>query len=188
MQIGRPEGYEDCIATRGIEKGGPSGTLRDALAIMYSGMYVTYGVVQRCSHFSFRWRSYGQSPHHWWFDDVSTPLKDKYYHHDLPHLHHVPSWSPAEDSRRVGPCCRIWPTTHTWGFWIASVPPSCMERSITLASHCSDQYVFLLYSDVIFSKPLQTSHMWLRKTKQIKDTGCQRVLSFSLTQGDILSD
>jgi hypothetical protein len=43
VQTARPEGYEDCIATRGIEKSGPSGTLRDAIAIMYSGMYALYG-------------------------------------------------------------------------------------------------------------------------------------------------
>ena len=45
MQLTRPEGYEDCIATRGIEKSGDSGALRDAIAIMYSGTFDTYGVV-----------------------------------------------------------------------------------------------------------------------------------------------
>lgn len=49
MQIARPGGYEDCIATRGIEKSGPSDALRDAIAIMYSGTYTTHAVVNKFS-------------------------------------------------------------------------------------------------------------------------------------------
>ena len=49
MQLTRPEGYEDCLASRGIEKVGPSNTLRDAIAIMYSGTYPTHGVAKPSS-------------------------------------------------------------------------------------------------------------------------------------------
>jgi hypothetical protein len=45
MQMARPEAYEDCMATRGIEKNGSSDTLRDAVAIMYSGTYATRPVL-----------------------------------------------------------------------------------------------------------------------------------------------
>ena len=41
-QLRRPEGYEDCIATRLIEKDGAAGTVRDAIAIMYTGMYTLF--------------------------------------------------------------------------------------------------------------------------------------------------
>lgn len=51
MQLTGPEGYEDCIASRGVEKGGPSNTLRDAIAIMYSGMYATHGSAKKPSRF-----------------------------------------------------------------------------------------------------------------------------------------
>lgn len=49
MQLTRPEGYEDCMASRGVEKVGPSGPLRDAIAIMYSGTYVTDGDARKSS-------------------------------------------------------------------------------------------------------------------------------------------
>jgi hypothetical protein len=47
-QSARPEGYEDCIVTKGIEKGGASGELRDAVAIIYAGTYARHA--HRCQH------------------------------------------------------------------------------------------------------------------------------------------
>lgn len=38
-QLRRPEGYEDCIAVKLIEKVGERDTLRDAIAMMYFGPY-----------------------------------------------------------------------------------------------------------------------------------------------------
>ena len=39
-QLKRPEGYEDCITTRLIEKAGATDTVRDTVAFIYSGVSV----------------------------------------------------------------------------------------------------------------------------------------------------
>ena len=41
-QLRRPEGYEDCLTTRLIEKVGPQDTVRDTIAFMHFGVYVSF--------------------------------------------------------------------------------------------------------------------------------------------------
>lgn len=41
-QLRRPEGYEDCLATRLIEKVGPEGTVRDTIAFMHFGVSTSF--------------------------------------------------------------------------------------------------------------------------------------------------
>jgi len=99
MQMARPEGYEDCIATRGIEKGGSSNTLRDAVAIMYSGTYATHAVangVLTC--YLIRWCPHSQSLHNFFVQCyLLTLLKDQRHNDDIPCLYHVSTGRPAEN-------------------------------------------------------------------------------------------
>ena len=99
MQLTRPEGYEDCMASKGIEKVGASNTLRDAIAIMYSGTSPRVALPNNPHVLSPLGGAHTVSPCVNFLSIIRTDfLKDKYYSYDLSHLCRISPRGPEEDS------------------------------------------------------------------------------------------